>query len=159
MIRPYDKTSGFTLIELLVVIAIIGILAVFVLAGVRSARDKSEDVRVKSGIRQFRAIAENFYDGNVYSYDGFGTCITTPNATNCLDQETADQVTTLKTDIEDANSLIGSLDASSSETDFCLAAPLKSSATTYVCVDFTGRQYEDESTDPPCSSTTSCTYN
>ena len=153
------RSSGFTLIELLVVIAIIGILSVFVIAAVTSARDKAADAKIKADMRQFRVIAENFYDGNGNSYDGFETCIDTPDATNCLDQTTANQVTTLTTDLETANASAGSLDASSNATDFCLAAPLKSSATTYLCVDFTGRQYENTSASSPCGSTTVCTFN
>lgn len=153
------RNSGFTLIELLIVIAIIGILSGIVLTGVSAARNRSADVRVKSALRQLRVVAENFYDGNTYSYINFEDCIESASATNCLDQQTSDEVTTLKTDLEEANGQVDSMDGAASDDAFCISAPLKSSATTYICVDASGRILEDESTGSPCAGAeVACTF-
>jgi len=153
------RNRGFGLVELLIVIAIIGILIGLVLAGVTISRDRSYDVRVKSGIRQLRIIAEKYSSENGDSFDGFAGCIGTPTATNCITQASADSVQALRLDIETANTASGSVSASSSETDFCVTAPLKSSSTSYVCADAGGETYEGASSTAPCASGTSCTFN
>jgi prepilin-type N-terminal cleavage/methylation domain-containing protein len=60
-------TKGFTLVELLAVIAIIGILASVVLVSLRSARDKAQDVKVISAVKQLKTIVEGNYSGIAYS--------------------------------------------------------------------------------------------
>lgn len=129
------KQSGFTLIELLVVIAIIGILAALVLVALGNARDKANDARIKSNIGQLRTLAEVHYDGASASYTTFGTCVATPNATNCAGG-IENSVTSLKTDLTAAGA--GTLNANSAASAFCISTTLKSSTATYVCVDATG---------------------
>lgn len=53
--------KGFTLIELLVVIAIIGILAFFLLVGVRNARLRARDSSIQSALSELRNAAEMVY--------------------------------------------------------------------------------------------------
>lgn len=161
MIRN-SKNLGFTLIELLIVIAIIGILSGLILAGISLSRDRSEDVRIKSGIRQLRVLAEDYFDGNSYSYVDYDDCVETPDATTCHSQDISDKIVTLITDIEDGNNLPGSVDAAAATQEFCLTAPLKSDPTTYVCTDISGQLFEDTSASSPCGGgtpTTTCTYN
>lgn len=62
------KSKGFTLIELLVVIAIIGILAALVLVALNSARNKAEDARAQSDLRNIQLALEMYYDDNSGSY-------------------------------------------------------------------------------------------
>ena len=52
------STRGFTLIEVLVVVTIIGLLATVVLSGVRQARLKAADSRVKQEVVQLRTVME-----------------------------------------------------------------------------------------------------
>lgn len=136
---------GFTLIELLVVIAIIGILAALVLVALGNARDKANDARIKSNLSQLRTLAEIHYDSNGSSYATFGTCIATPNTTNCkggIDSE----VTALKTDTTSAG---GSVAGLSDSDEFCLESVMRSAA--FACFDETG-QYQ-ENTAATCTGT------
>lgn len=52
------STRGFTLIEVLVVVTIIGLLSTIVLSGVRQARLKAADSRVKQEVVQLRTVME-----------------------------------------------------------------------------------------------------
>lgn len=134
--------QGFTLIELLVVIAIIGILAALVLVALGNARDKANDARIKSNIGQLRTLAEVHYDSNSTSYANFASCIGSGTAaqvaTDCAGG-IAPSVLTLVTDSELANSTASSVIANSNATAFCVSTNLKSSATTFVCADSTGK--------------------
>lgn len=47
-----EKAKAFTLIELLVVISIIGILAALLLANFAGIRDRADDARLKSNLKQ-----------------------------------------------------------------------------------------------------------
>lgn len=55
-------TSGFTLIELLVVISIIGILAALLLANMAGIRDRADDARVKSNMKQLQNALRLYYN-------------------------------------------------------------------------------------------------
>jgi len=62
--------KGFTLLELLIVIAVMGILSSVVFVGLRSARDKAKDARIRAGLRQVRNLAEaNYPDGDYGGLD------------------------------------------------------------------------------------------
>lgn len=132
---------GFTLIELLVVIAIIGILAALVLVALGNARTKANDARIKSNLSQMRTLAEVHYDSSLTgkpasTYTNFGTCVTTPNTTNCaggIDTE----VTALKNDTVNAGSTIT---AASDADEFCVQSQLLN--TRYACFDDTGQYAE-----------------
>lgn len=65
------KNRGFTLIELLIVIVIIGILAVIVVGLVATNnRNRANDVRAKSDMREIQtALEQYFVDNNQYPAD------------------------------------------------------------------------------------------
>lgn len=67
------KKSGFTLIELLVVIAIIGILSSVVLSSLNTARNKSKNAAVKSGMANLRSEMEMYFAENGKYGDYAGT--------------------------------------------------------------------------------------
>jgi prepilin-type N-terminal cleavage/methylation domain-containing protein len=144
--------KGFTLIELLVVIAIIGILAALVLVALGNAREKANDARIKSNIGQMRTLAEVYYDSKGASYTGFDTCVGTPNATNCLDQTTANSITALKSDTQTAQGGTLNLTTASDPDEFCISAQLRGATAKFLCVDATG-QYKDTLTSATCSAT------
>ena len=129
--------SGFTLIELLVVIAIIGILAALVLVALGNARDKAQDARIKSNIGQLRTLAEIYYDNNDQSYAALNTCIDTPSLANCLDQNTADNLTALTDDNPTT------ITTAATATTFCIAAPLVTDSTKFVKVTESGSFVDD----------------
>ncbi len=129
------NTRGFTLIELLVVIAIIGILASVVLASLNSARDKGSDAAVKGGLSQIRAQAELFYDGG-RTYSGFCTnATTTPILTNIRSNSV--NGATLLTDgsVAQTGTVVYCYATASA---YAVAAPLKGTAGSYMCVDSAG---------------------
>ncbi len=116
------KNRGFTLIELLVVIAIIGILASVVLASLNSARAKGADAAIKSSINNARAQAELFYDNTSSTYTGVCDDSTIENIENSV------------------NNAGGTFTCSATvATAYRISSPLKSSATTFYCVDSTGK--------------------
>ena len=122
MMKINTFKRGFTLIELLVVIAIIGILASVVLASLNSARDKGSDAAIKSSINNGRAQAELFYDNNSRSYAGLcadGTILNIGRA---------------------VNNAGGAWDCGvPTATAYSFSSSLKTSASTYYCVDSTGK--------------------
>lgn len=65
-----SSLRGFTLIELLVVVAIISILTSVVLGSLNTARNKGQDVAVKSNLSAARAQAELYHDVNGSSFEG-----------------------------------------------------------------------------------------
>ncbi len=61
------NTKGFTLIELLVVIAIIGLLSTLAVVALGSARQKANDAKRLSDIKQIQTALELYYtDQNSY---------------------------------------------------------------------------------------------
>lgn len=149
---------GFGLIELLLVMAIFGILAGLILTSTDRSRRKSEDVRIKSGIRQMRVLAETYYNGNMHSYNGFDTCVESPSVANCKDQQTNDNVTILQSDMEDAYGQPNIIDAAADATQFCVTSPLRLEPSTYICADESGEVQEGASATSPCDLQAFCTF-
>lgn len=62
-----NNKKGFTLIELLVVIAIIGLLSTLAVVALGSARQKANDAKRLSDIKQIQTALELYYtDNNTY---------------------------------------------------------------------------------------------
>ena len=116
-----NTKRGFTLMELLVVIAIIGILASVVLASLNSARNKGADAAIKSSINNTRAQAEISYDQNNSSYASVCTDTTILNAQSAV------------------NNAGGAFVCANSATAYSISSYLKTSTSTYYCVDSTGK--------------------
>lgn len=57
-----QRLSAFTLIELLVVISVIGILAALLLANFAGIRDRADDSRVKSNLKQLQSAMRLRYN-------------------------------------------------------------------------------------------------
>jgi prepilin-type N-terminal cleavage/methylation domain-containing protein len=133
--------KGFTLIELLIVIAIIGILAALMLAVISNARQKAQDARVISDVRQLRTLAEVHYDAAAGGYKGWKECLEAPwipaNITRCR----GGTAVALLTVVEDIESVIGPsalpYQASATDEAFCMAVPLGHD-NLYRCVDSYG---------------------
>lgn len=59
-----SSSKGFTLIELMVVIAIIGILSGIVMTSLGTAKNKSKNAAIQSGLGSLRAQAEIYFSDN-----------------------------------------------------------------------------------------------
>lgn len=148
-------SSGFTLIELLVVIAIIGILTSVVLASLNSARSKGGDAGVKDNLSSIRTQAEMYYNDN----NNYGTAVLTGASNSC----TASGITgtvfndaSVKAAIAQAVSNGGGngwcgTNSATPITAYAVAVPLKSSATTFWCIDSTGAATSTTNTTPVSS--------
>lgn len=65
-----SKNKGFTLIELLVVIAIIGVLAILIVTGLKTARNKAYTARTLQEFRSFQEAMELYLmDNGSYPVD------------------------------------------------------------------------------------------
>jgi prepilin-type N-terminal cleavage/methylation domain-containing protein len=137
-IMKTNTKKGFTLIELLVVIAIIGILSSVVLASLNSARNKGADAAVKGNLGGIRAQAELVYDSNNSSYSTLCSDTNVVQAINAAKSAagiTASTNTTYGT-AQSASTAV--CHVGGSPEAWAISVPLKSSNTTYVCVDSTG---------------------
>lgn len=153
-----NSNRGFGLIELLLVLAIIGILVGLVLASTDKSRRKSQDVRIKSDIRQLRVLAETYFNISSNGYSGFETCVEAPTPADCLEQRISDDILTLRADVEDAYGQADIIDAASSTAGFCVTAPLRTEASSYICADGAGEVHEGVSSTSPCDLQTTCTF-
>jgi type IV pilus assembly protein PilA len=138
-----NLTKGFTLIELLVVIAIIGILASVILASLNSARAKGTDAAVKSDLENARPQAEIYYDGSSSSYASVCTTATSAavGGINTMLVDAASKATpgnALVTTFATAGTAT-TVVCHDSAAGWAAAAPLKSVANNYWCVDSTGK--------------------
>ena len=115
--------------ELLVVIAIIGILASVVLASLNTARAKGADAAIKSSINNSRAQAELYYDSNSSSYDPANDSATPWVCTDATIANISNAV----------NNAGGTFGCYANATAYRISSPLKTSATTFFCVDSTGK--------------------
>jgi prepilin-type N-terminal cleavage/methylation domain-containing protein len=134
--------TGFTLIELLVVIAIIGILVALVVVAVSNAREKAQDVKIKSNLGQLRRLVEIHFDSNGAYYSGFGGaggCAEAPSSITCAGG-IEDSIATINADMMDIYSVgspASAYVATSSGDEFCLQASLISNPDSSVCIDNT----------------------
>jgi type IV pilus assembly protein PilE len=137
------KNTGFTLIELLVVIAIIGILSSVVLASLNTARNKGADAATKENLANLRAQAEIYYDANG-KYGSNATEATGNTAAICNTASTvfsSASTPSLNPGIVAASTSAGAqayCSIAATGTAWAVAAPLKTAAGTYWCVDSTG---------------------
>jgi prepilin-type N-terminal cleavage/methylation domain-containing protein len=143
-------TRGFTLIELLVVIAIIGILSSVVLVSLNSARKKGTDTRVISDVEETRTGLESGYNGSGYPdliNGGAATCNgsanqnTTATFASCVNTSGPDYANLQQLN-NDANAEGGALFISvngNPGTAYAIRGQLTSNASTYFCIDSTGK--------------------
>ena len=136
------KNKGFTLIELLVVIAIIGILSAIVLSSLDTARNKGSDAAIKSDLDNARAQAENFYDSQPNNtYAGVCNAGSSAGIPGILGMMQAAQTASGATSLVVTGGAVGAaatVTCHDSAAGWAAEAPLRSSATTFWCVDSTG---------------------
>ncbi len=130
----YNKkmNKGFTLLELLVVVAILGVLFGIVIVAVSSVRVDALNTRIKSDVRQLRALAESAYDSQGASYENWSVV---PNVQT--------EVVTVLEDLDDAQGAAPGAPyitvlAQSEEKEFCISAAFHPSTGGYYCIDQSG---------------------
>jgi len=133
--------KGFTLIELLVVIAIIGILSGVVLTSLGTARNKGSDAAVKGDLDGVRSQAEIVYDNSGQSYgstvQASGACPGAGGTTLFGDSKIASAISAAKS-AGSGNVQCVSSGSAGAVTSWAVAANLKSTSTTFWCVDSNG---------------------
>jgi prepilin-type N-terminal cleavage/methylation domain-containing protein len=151
------KQKGFTLIELLVVIAIIGLLSSLAIVSLNSARDKANDVQIKSDLAQIRTIAELTTDGSgdYTDFDAADWAPLTPPSCS---------PSAIYTIVKEEADLFGD----NAGASYAVYAILCSDNDQYFCVDSTGNAveltYDSENPEPggeypmPLDSTVKCQY-
>ena len=138
--------KGFTLIELLVVIAIIGILSGVVLTSLGTARSKGSDAAIKGDLDGIRSESQIYYDGTGNQSYGttavsLGTCPTSGTAAANLfvGDSSIKQAISAAASASGGNVLcVSSQLTGTTNATFAVASPLKTSPSTYWCVDSNG---------------------
>jgi prepilin-type N-terminal cleavage/methylation domain-containing protein len=127
--------KGFTLIELLVVIAIIGVLATIVIVNVNTARNKGNDVAIKSALDQARSVAILIYDeSNPSSYAGLcnGAVLNTAHAVYGI------QISRIQSAIRNNNGSTTEI-CSANAIAYCVSSIMKTNSGIRHCIDSTGK--------------------
>lgn len=128
-----ENNRGFTIIELLVVIAIIGILSAIILTSLNSARLKSKDARIRSGLSSVRTAADLYYYKNNNTYGTANSC----NLTMFIDTFSGmnNIVSAITTDAGGS----ANIDCGSNSTAWAVAVRLTAvSSNPWLCIDSKG---------------------
>ena len=144
-----NQVRGFTLIELLVVIAIIGVLSAVVLASLNTARSKGNDAAIKSNLSTILTQSAIYYDTN--SNYGTNAAAAGVSLAACA---TANSMFVLDTNVKGAISqadiaaggtgaatptkVLCSIQATGSNMNWLVYAPLSNGSTAGFCVDSSG---------------------